>query len=144
MRDIRYGDDMSSVTPSTIEGFFVGWPSPPPTETLLAVLHRCPDRVLAWDGDRVVGFVYAVGDGLLSAYVPLLEVLPSHQGRGIGTELVRRLLTRLDGLYMVDLTCDPDLAPFYERLGFRTSTAMMKRDYHAQSGRLPPTRSSVR
>jgi precorrin-8X/cobalt-precorrin-8 methylmutase len=81
--------------------------------------------VLAVEGARVIGFATAISDGVLSAYVPLLEVLPEHQGRGIGTELMRRLLIRLGGLYMVDLACDEELAPFYERLGLaRTGVAM--------------------
>jgi ribosomal protein S18 acetylase RimI-like enzyme len=73
--------------------------------------------VLARDGRRVVGFITAISDGVLSAYIPLLEVLPDHQGRGIGKELTRRLLAQLEGLYMVDLSCDEDLVPFYEPLG---------------------------
>jgi ribosomal protein S18 acetylase RimI-like enzyme len=40
--------------------------------------------------------------------LPLLEVLPEYQGQGVGTELVRRLLARLDSLYMVDLCCDAE------------------------------------
>jgi len=56
---------------------------------------------------------------VLSAYIPLLEVLPEWQGRGIGTELMRRLLDRLRGLYMVDLCCDAELEPFYRRLGLQ-------------------------
>jgi len=31
------------------------------------------------ENGRVVGFVTAVGDSLLSAFVPLLEVLPEYQ-----------------------------------------------------------------
>ena len=73
--------------------------------------------VLARDGRRVVGFVTAISDGVLSAYIPLLEVLPEYQGRGIGKELTRRLLSSLDELYMVDVACDEDVAPFYESLG---------------------------
>jgi hypothetical protein len=34
---------------------------------------------------------------------------------------------------MVDLVCDPDLQPFYERLGFRPYTAMVIRNYDRQS-----------
>ena len=65
----------------------------------------------------MVGFVTAISDGVLSAYVPLLEVLPDYQGRGIGSELICRMLARLNDLYMVDLVCDAELVPFYERLG---------------------------
>ena len=75
---------------------------------------------LALDGDAVVGFVTAISDGVVSAFIPLLEVLPEYQHRRIGTELVRRLLVQLDDLYMVDLCCDADLEPFYNALGFQT------------------------
>ena len=59
----------------------------------------------------------AVGDGVFASYIPLLEVLPEYQGRGIGSELVGRLLRRLADRYMVDLVCDEKLSPFYERFG---------------------------
>ena len=58
----------------------------------------------------VVGFVTAVSDGVLSAYIPLLEVLPEYQDRGIGSELMRRILEQLDDLYMVDVLCDAESA----------------------------------
>jgi hypothetical protein len=32
---------------------------------------------------------------------------------------MRRLLARLEHLYMVDLCCDADLEPFYRRLGLK-------------------------
>jgi len=80
---------------------------------------------VAKDGERVVGFVTAISDGVLSAYVPLLEVLPDHQGRGIGSELVRRLLDRLGDLYMIDVVCDENVVPFYERLGLRRLDAAL-------------------
>ena len=49
----------------------------------------------------MVGFVTAISDGVLSAFIPLLEVLPEWQGPGIGTELVRRILAELEDFYMV-------------------------------------------
>lgn len=73
---------------------------------------------LALDGDTVVGFVTAISDGVLSAFIPLLEVLPEYRSKGIGKELVRRLLAQLERFYMVDLCCDAGLEPFYDALGF--------------------------
>ncbi len=74
---------------------------------------------LALDGDRVIGFATAISDGVMSAFIPLLEVLPEYQHQGIGAELIRRLLDQLDDLYMIDLCCDADLEPFYSTLGFQ-------------------------
>lgn len=117
---VRYVESADDVEPSELGGFFVGWPAPPSPERHLELLRGSDHVVLARDGRRVVGFVTAISDGVLSAYVPLLEVLPEYQGQGIGSELMRRLLRRLEGLYMVDLSCDADLEPFYARLGLRT------------------------
>ena len=61
------------------------------------------------------------------------SVRPEYRGHGIGSELVRRLLGRLD-LYMVDLVCDPALQPFCERLGMKPMSAMARRNYDLQSG----------
>ncbi|MBA2682288.1 MAG: GNAT family N-acetyltransferase, partial [Ktedonobacteraceae bacterium] len=76
----------------------------------------------------------AITDHVLCAYIPLLEVLPSYQGQGIGTELVRRMLEKLNNIYMVDLLCDPDLQPFYARAGMQPTTGMLLRNYRQQSG----------
>ncbi len=100
-------------------GFFEGWPHPPTPAVHLAHLRGAEVAILAIDADTgaVVGFVTALGDGVLAAFIPLLEVLPAYRGRGIGGELVRRVLARLSDRYSVDLVCDPHLVPFYERLG---------------------------
>jgi ribosomal protein S18 acetylase RimI-like enzyme len=47
----------------------------------------------------VVGFINAISDGLATAFLPWLEVLPDYQGRGIGRELTKRMLAELADLY---------------------------------------------
>lgn len=133
---ISYTDDPTVVTTDQLQGFFVGWPNPPTPDAHLRLLHGSDlvELALVKDTGQVVGFVTAITDGVLSAYIPLLEVLPEHQGRGIASELVRRLLKRLDHLYMIDLLCDAELQPFYEKLGMRPAGGMMIRNYARQSG----------
>ncbi len=134
---IRYTDDVGGITADQLEGFFDGWPSAPSCETHLRLLEGSDEIVLAVDdaSGAVVGFVTAVTDGVLSAYIPLLEVLPVYRGRGIARELVTRLREALRGYYMIDLVCDEALTAFYESLGFRRMSAMVIRDYDAQAGR---------
>jgi GNAT superfamily N-acetyltransferase len=124
---IRYTTRLDGIAPERFEGFFDGWPTRPGPDVLHRALAGAYRRVVALDEgdrDRVVGFVLATGDGALSAAIPLLEVLPSHRGQGIGTELMRRILAQLGDLYMVDLACDPELQAFYEGLGFRPVLGM--------------------
>lgn len=121
-----------------LQGFFEGWPNPPSPETLHRLLARSYRVSLAVEEDgRVMGFAQAISDGVLTAFVPLLEVLPEHRGQGLGTALMRHLLGQLEHLYTVDLSCDDDLVPFYERLGMRRANAMVSRDYTRQSGAPP-------
>ena len=132
---ITYLEACDAITPEELRGFFVGWPNPPSAETHLKILQRAHKIVLAVDNDsrKVVGFVTAITDGFISAYIPLLEVLPSYQHRGIGQELMQRMLENFKDLYMVDLTCDTNLQDFYRQFGMRESTGMMIRNFDRQS-----------
>lgn len=137
---IWYSESTDDVAAEDLHGFFVGWPNPPTPETHLRMLRGSSHVVLARDGDserdgQVVGFITAVSDGVLSAYIPLLEVLPRFQNHGIGIELVRRMLDQLSDYYMIDLLCDTELQPYYERFAMRRATGMMLRNYDRQAGR---------
>ena len=133
---IRYADSIAGLAPDDLAGFFVGWPDPPSPETHLSLLGGSDHVVLAIDDKtgRVVGFIAAITDGVLFAYISLVEVLPDYRGRGIGRELVGRMLQKLGGFYAVDTVCDPEVAPFYAALGMETGTAMMIRRHELQSG----------
>ena len=126
---IEYRASLEGIAADDLQGFFVGWRSPRTPEEHLQILEGSDDLVLAVDGDtgRVVGFATALTDGVQAAFIPLLEVLPDYQGRGIGSELVRRLLDRLGSVPCIDLTCDPELQPFYERFGLQRSVGMIVR-----------------
>lgn len=124
MRVISYSTDLSGLTEADLAGFFVGWPTPPSPAQHLAVLRGSYRVVIARSQDEVAGFVNMISDGVLTAFVPWLEVRPSFQGQGIGTELMRRIVAEAAHLYSVDLTCDDSLRPYYERLGMSALTGM--------------------
>ena len=97
---IAYQLNLTGISAAQLEGFFVGWPDPPSPDTHLRILENSAHVVLALEGGRVIGFVSAISDGVLSVYISLLEVLPDHQGRGAGRELMIRMNALLEGLYM--------------------------------------------
>ncbi|MDQ2683400.1 MAG: GNAT family N-acetyltransferase [Chloroflexota bacterium] len=133
---IAFATDPSELAETDISGFFTGWPNPPGNATFLRLLRGSDYVELAIDehSGHLVGFITAVSDGVLSAYIPLLEVRQDWQRRGIGSELLRRMLARLDHLYMVDLLCDAHLEPFYASAGLVPAHGMMLRNYECQSG----------
>ena len=91
---IYYTDDVSVVREDMLAGFFAGWPRRPSAGQHLAVLRGSYRCVLAIDdaSGRVAGFVTMLSDGVLTAFIPWLEVLPDYQGQGIGSELMHRIL----------------------------------------------------
>jgi len=134
---ITYRSDTAGIGPDQLCGFFQGWPKAPSPATHLRLLEGSDSVVLALEEETgsVVGFVTAITDGVLAAYVPFLEVLPAYRGRGIARELVARLRDRLAGYYMIDVVCDPELERFYGSMGFTRMGAMVLRDYEHQNGR---------
>lgn len=133
---IRYTQSIEGMTADHLRGgFFNGWGNPPQPDAHLRILQGSYAVVLALDEDsgNVVGFITAVSDGVSAAYIPHLEVLAAYQGQGIGSELVRQMLVRLEQVYMIDLICDDDVMPFYERLGLRRYGGMIKRNYDRQA-----------
>lgn len=131
---LTYLDSTEAITAEQLQGFFEGWPHPPSPEALLRILNGSAEIVLAFDAQeqRVVGYITAISDGVSCAYIPHLEVLAARHGQGIGTELVRRMLDKLRHLYMIDLMCDPEVQPFYARLGLQPSRGMVVRNFDRQ------------
>lgn len=132
---VIYQEDCERLTIENVEGLFGCWGRGPAAADVLRIFKGSDHVVLAVDGasGQVIGYITAITDGVSAAYIPHLEVRPSWQGQGIGSELVHRMLERLRHLYMIDLMCDEDLQAFYERLGFRPWTGMLIRNYDRQA-----------
>ena len=48
---------------------------------------------------------------------------------------MKRALRELSEFYMIDLSCDEDLRPFYESMSMKKTLGMMHRNYEKQSGK---------
>ena len=130
---VTFLDDFAAVvalSDKMLTGFFVGWPTPPSPKVLSKLIRNSTYSIVAIDEaqDRCVGYVTALSDGILFGYVSSLEVLPEFQGQGIGQELVARMLKKLSNVYSVDIVCDPDVQPFYEKCGLRRCASMVTRN----------------
>jgi GNAT superfamily N-acetyltransferase len=73
--------------------------------------------IFALDGDRIIGNGRLLSDGVCNAYLVDIWTASSHRRRGIGGELVRRLIATVPGQH-VGLFTD-DMQDFYASLGFR-------------------------
>ena len=73
----------------------------------------------AWDNEKLVGLGNAISDGILVVYYPHLLVLPEYQGRGIGMQLMERLMAKYDGFHQQMLVADGRAIEFYRKCGFQ-------------------------
>jgi GNAT superfamily N-acetyltransferase len=92
------------------------WPNRT-SEQMAAALNHGP-AVGAWHGDQLVGFVRAVTDGVLRAYLEDVLVAESHRSVGTGRALVATILDLLQPIPVVTLFCETDLVGYYEAAGF--------------------------
>lgn len=76
--------------------------------------------VTARDDGSLVGLARVVGDGLTIVYLQDILVAPSHQGSGVGRELMHRVLEPYAGVRQKVLVTDdePRQRAFYEAMGF--------------------------
>ncbi|MGF1655872.1 MAG: GNAT family N-acetyltransferase [Verrucomicrobiales bacterium] len=95
-----------------------GWSSARKPELLHKALVSSHSLITARHGARLVGLGNAISDGHLVVYYPRLLVLPDYQGRGIGTEMMRRLVARYEGFHQQTLFADERAQNFYRKCGF--------------------------
>jgi len=94
------------------------WSSAEKPELLHQALVSSHSLFTAWEGTKLVGLGNAISDGFLVVYYPHLLVLPEYQGRGIGAELMRRLMARYKGFHQHMLVADGRALEFYRKCGF--------------------------
>jgi aralkylamine N-acetyltransferase len=70
---------------------------------------------------RIVGMARVISDGFSDAYIQDVVVLPEFRGRGVGKELVRRLIQHCVSrkIAWIGLVAEPGTQEIYENLGFR-------------------------
>ena len=88
--------------------------------------------ISAWDGDHMVGVCRSVTDWAFCTYLSDLAVLASHQGQGIGREMVMRT-REATPLATVILLAAPEAASYYPRIGM---------EQHPSAWTFPPVHGS--
>ena len=91
-------------------------------ERFRRIVEGAQRTVVAFDGGRVVGFARALCDGVSNGYISTVEV----RGRGVGRELVRRLVGEDAGITWV-LRAGHGSEGFWKRMGFEASEVAMER-----------------
>ena len=77
--------------------------------------------IIATEGAAIIGMGRALSDGVSDAYIQDVTVTGEYQHRGIGSLIVKKLVSRLqdDGLSWIGLIAERNSHAFYERLDFK-------------------------
>jgi GNAT superfamily N-acetyltransferase len=89
-------------------------------EELYTTLTNSFYCISAYDGYRLIGFGRIMSDGILHAMIYEMIVYPDYQGKGIGREILNKLLKKCfeNNIRDIQLFCAKGKKPFYEKLGF--------------------------
>ena len=80
--------------------------------------------IFAKSGEQLIGFGRALSDGQYQAALYDLAVLPDYQGKGVGSEIIRRIVSELCHCNII-LYASPGREGFYRQHGFaRMKTGM--------------------
>ncbi len=82
-------------------------------------------RCFVHEDDKLVGVGRALADGVDCAYICDIAVLPSHQGTGLGQQIVGKLVNLSRGHRKIILYAVPGKEGFYRKLGFRRMRTAM-------------------
>jgi ribosomal protein S18 acetylase RimI-like enzyme len=114
----------------------LGWERRVRDPERFGILLENSDRtVVAWEGERIVGFGRALCDGVSNGYLSMVAVAVDRRGQGIGRELVRRLLGEDPALTWV-LRAGRESAGFWQKLGFVASEIAMEKVRSEEHGSL--------
>jgi ribosomal protein S18 acetylase RimI-like enzyme len=107
----------------------VGWQERVQDTSRFEKMMRGASRnVVAFEGERVIGFARALFDGASNGYISTVAVATDKQRQGIGEELVRRLMDVEEPRKITwVLRSGRGSDGFWEKMGFKKSEIAMEK-----------------
>ena len=99
----------------------VEWSSGHYPDKLVVAMKNFKTVYTAWDGDKLIGLICAMDDGIMTAYIHYLLVNPAYQNLGIGRQLVEKMKSTYKDYLRIVIVAYNDEISFYESCGFKKS-----------------------
>ncbi len=113
-------EDTHDFSAKELEELFlsVEWSSGHFPDKLVVAMKNFKTVYTAWDGDKLIGLICAMDDGIMTAYIHYLLVNPAYQGIGIGKRLVEKMKEAYQDYLRIVIVAYNDEVGFYEACGF--------------------------
>ena len=119
---IQYKERKPSVAEYDAMRLSVGWNNGRDKDKIKLAIKRSLYFITAYEGKKLVGMGRIIGDEGYAFYIQDVIVLPDYQGKGIGKEMMDRIMAYFDkkGIRdaMIGLLAAKDKEKFYEKYGF--------------------------
>ncbi|WP_298651948.1 GNAT family N-acetyltransferase [uncultured Proteiniphilum sp.] len=119
MKEIQY-KTTKNFSENELKDLFlsVNWSSGNYPDKLVIAMENSSSVFTAWDGERLVGLINVLDDGIMTAYVHYLLINPEFQGKGIGKSLVNYVKNKYKDYLRIVLIAYEKEMPFYKNMGF--------------------------
>ena len=97
----------------------VEWSSGHYPDKLVVAMKNFKTVYTAWDGDKLIGLICAMDDGIMTAYIHYLLVNPNYHSMGIGKQLVEKMKNKYKDYLRIVIVAYNDEIGFYEACGFK-------------------------
>lgn len=104
----------------------VGWENHN-EEKIKKVFQSSNVVAIAYDEDNIAGFGRALSDGVFNAAIYDVVIDEKYQNKGIGQQIIEKLLAQLNGISCVHLVSTAGNEEFYRKAGFRKMKTGMAR-----------------
>ena len=96
----------------------VNWDSGNYPDKLQLALKGSHQVVTAWDGDKLVGLMNSLADGVMNVFFLYLIVHPDYQKKGVGQKLVESMLREYKDYARKMVMAYDEALVFFQKCGF--------------------------
>ena len=114
--------EIKDFTSTELQDLFlsVNWSSGHYPDKLVVAMKNSGSVFSAYNNQKLVGLINVLDDGIMTAYVHYLLVMPEYQHAGIGKKLIEMVKNKYHSYLRILLIAYEKEIGFYEHCGFKT------------------------
>jgi len=109
-----------NISKSKLQDLFLSnkWDSGNYPDKLQTALKGSHSVISAWDGDKLVGLMNALSDGIMNVFFLYLVVHPDYQKKGVGQKIVELMLHKYKDYARKMIISYDEALEFFQKCGF--------------------------